>query len=163
MAGASGPAGGAYPAQLAEAAGLVAVGLTELRQGRRDWHLAYQSRSGAPSSRWLEPDIGDCLGGLAGAGARAAVVVPLGFVSDHMEVVHDLDREAARRAAEFGLTMIRAATPGAGPRFVSMITNLVRDFGGAIEALGSDALGFCRKDCCGPGPDRSVGRALIRS
>ncbi len=155
MAAASGPSGGAYPAQLAEAAGLVACGLTEARLGRSDWHLAYQSRSGPPSARWLEPDIADCLAGLAKHGKESVVVVPIGFVSDHMEVVHDLDLEAAKRANELGLTMFRAATPGTSPGFVSMITELVREFtsepGPAIAALGPDLLRFCRSGCCGSG------------
>jgi ferrochelatase len=165
MAAASGPAGEAYPAQLTEAAGLVARGLAGMRQGRSDWHLAYQSRSGPPSVRWLEPDIGDCLAGLAEHGHGSVVVVPLGFVSDHMEVAHDLDLDTAKTADELGLTMFRAATPGTSPAFVSMITDLVREFGSepgpAIEALGPDALGLCRRNCCGPGPDRSAVRALV--
>jgi ferrochelatase len=163
MAVASGPAGGAYPAQLAEAAGLVAAEL-----GRTTWRLAYQSRSGPPSANWLGPDISDCLTDLAQAGSRAAVVVPIGFVSDHMEVRYDLDVEAAETASRLGLAMARAATPGTDPRFVAMISALVRDFtaagpGDAIDALGPQALTFCREGCCGPGPDRSGGRALARS
>jgi ferrochelatase len=149
MAAASGPSGGAYPAQLAEAAGLVAGGLTKARLGRSDWHLAYQSRSGPPTVRWLEPDIGDCLAGLARDGKKSVVVVPIGFVSDHMEVVHDLDIEAAETAGELGLTMFRAATPGTSTNFVSMITELVREY--TTEASGPDRLEFCREGCCGSG------------
>jgi protoporphyrin/coproporphyrin ferrochelatase len=164
MAAASGPAGGAYPAQLAEVAGLVAAGLAGARHGRSSWRLAYQSRSGPPSARWLEPDVGDCLAELAQAGTRAVVVVPIGFVSDHMEVVFDLDVEAAQTARHLGLTMARAATPGISPRFVSMISELVREFAGepgaGIASLGPETLALCRRDCCGPGPDRSAARAV---
>ena len=163
MAAASGPDGGAYPAQLAEVAGLVAAEL-----GRTTWRLAYQSRSGPPSVRWLGPDISDCLAELALAGSRAVVVVPIGFVSDHMEVRYDLDVEAAQTAGRLGLAMARAATPGTDPRFVSMISALVRDYaaagpGDAVDALGPQALAFCREGCCGAGPDRSGGRALAGS
>jgi len=148
MAAASGPRGTAYQAQLAEAAGLVAAGL-----GRASWRLAYQSRSGPPAVPWLGPDINDCLIDLAQAGAPAVVVVPIGFVSDHMEVLFDLDLEAARTARDLGLPMARAATPGTDPRFVAMISSLVSDFAarrggrGAIP-LGSDAAMFCGQYCC---------------
>jgi protoporphyrin/coproporphyrin ferrochelatase len=149
MAAASGPHGGAYQAQLTEAAGLVAAGL-----GAGSWRLAYQSRSGPPAVPWLGPDISDCLTDLAKAGAPAAVVVPIGFISDHMEVVYDLDVEAARTARDLGLPMARAATPSANPRFVAMISSLVSDFATtrgahATFALGPDATTFCGQHCCG--------------
>jgi protoporphyrin/coproporphyrin ferrochelatase len=137
MAAASGPGGGAYPAQLAEVAGLVAAEL-----GRTTWRLAYQSRSGPPAVPWLEPDINDCLGDLARAGSTGAVVVPIGFVSDHMEVIYDLDVEAAHTAGEVGLPMVRAATPSTDSRFVAMISSLVRDW------PGPDAASFCGPHCC---------------
>ena len=121
MAAPSGPAGGAYQAQLAEAARLVAAEIGY----PRPWRLAYSSRSGPPRVPWLEPDINDLLAELAAAGARAVVVVPVGFVSDHMEVKFDLDVEAAETAAGSGSAFARAATPGTDPRFVSMITDLV--------------------------------------
>jgi protoporphyrin/coproporphyrin ferrochelatase len=122
MAERSGPAGGAYPAQLAEVAGLVAGRL----EVTRPWRLAYSSRSGPPSQPWLVPDVNNCLAELAAAGSRAVVVVPIGFVSDHMEVRFDLDVEAAQTAARLGLPFARAATPGTSPRFVAMIADLVR-------------------------------------
>src|SRR5262249_47773541 len=115
MAAASGPAGRAYPAQLAVVADAVTTGA-----GRSSWRLAYQGRSGPPSVPWLEPDINECLEEVAAAGATAAVVVPIGFVSDHMEIKFDLDTEAARTAARLDLPLARAATPGTAPRFVSM-------------------------------------------
>ena len=151
MAAASGPAGGAYPAQLAEAARLVA----ERVPGERSWRLAYQSRSGPLSQPWLEPDISDSLTELARAGSRAAVVVPVGFVSDHMEVKFDLDVEAAETAVQLGLPVARAATPGTGPRFVAMISDLVAErlTGAPPQALGSMGAmrDVCPVGCCAAG------------
>jgi ferrochelatase len=125
MADSSGPGGtGRYVAELTEAARLVAE---RTGGGRHPWTLAYQSRSGPPSQPWLEPDVSDHLGELAKSGTSAVVVIPVGFVSDHMEVRHDLDVEAAQNAESLGLAFARAATPGAHPRFASMITELVRE------------------------------------
>jgi protoporphyrin/coproporphyrin ferrochelatase len=155
MAEASGPAGGAYPAQLAEVAGQVAarLGVT------RPWRLAYSSRSGPPSQPWLVPDINDCLTELAEAGSRAVAAVPIGFVSDHMEVRFDLDVEAAQTAERLGLPFARAATPGTAPQFVAMITDLVRERQADPPAPGSPggpaaAEGFCGSACCAAGPAR---------
>jgi protoporphyrin/coproporphyrin ferrochelatase len=126
MAEASGPAGdrGRYLRELTEAARLIAE-----RTGARahPWSLAYQSRSGPPSQPWLEPDVRDHLGELAKSGTRAVVVIPVGFVSDHMEVRHDLDVEAAETADSLGLAFARAVTPGTGQRFAAMITQLVHE------------------------------------
>ena len=131
MAEASGPKKGAgevgggyrYVAELTETARLITerAGITHPRS------LAYQSRSGPPSQPWLEPDVCDHLGELAKSGTQAVVVIPVGFVSDHMEVRHDLDAEAAQVADSLGLAFARAATPGTDPRFASMITELVRE------------------------------------
>jgi ferrochelatase len=153
MAAASGPDGCAYQAQLAKVAGRVAAGV-----GRTSWRLAYQSRSGPPSVPWLGPDINDCLASLAKEGARAVVVVPIGFVSDHMEVIFDLDVEAARTAADLGLPMARAATPGTDPQFVALISGLVRDFAAGARgdalidawklALGPSIARMCGERCC---------------
>lgn len=153
MAAASGPAGGLYPAQLAEAARLVAAQLAAEEGHERPWRLCYQSRSGPPAVPWLGPDICDQLADLAANGAPAVVVVPVGFVSDHVEVLYDLDIEAARAAERLGLPMARAATPGTDPRFVSMITDLVverRSQPAQVQALGSLPPGpdFCPNDCC---------------
>ena len=154
MADASGPAGGAYQAQLADAARLVAAEIGY----QRPWHLAYSSRSGPPTQPWLEPDINDLLAQLAAGGSRAVVVVPIGFVSDHMEVKFDLDLEAAETARRLGLNFARAATPGTDPRFVSMITDLVceRLDGTVPLALGALAAGpdACPAGCCGNAPAR---------
>jgi protoporphyrin/coproporphyrin ferrochelatase len=128
MAEASGPRGqgeeGRYVAELTEAARLIAE---RTGAGAHLWSLVYQSRSGPPSQPWLEPDVRDHLGELAKAGTRAVVVIPVGFVSDHMEVRHDLDVEAAETADSLGLAFARAATPSTSPRFASMITELVRE------------------------------------
>ncbi len=146
MAEAAGPAGGAYQAQLAETARLVAAQLG----WQRPWRLAYSSRSGPPSQPWLGPDINDLLAELAAAGSRAVVVVPIGFISDHLEVKYDLDVAAAGTAERLGLRYARAATPGTDSRFVSMITDLVveRLDGTAPLSLGAFGAG---PDACPPG------------
>jgi protoporphyrin/coproporphyrin ferrochelatase len=155
MAASSGPAGWAYPAQLTEASRLVA----ERVAGARSWRLAYQSRSGPPSVPWLGPDVSDCLTELAAAGSAGVVLVPVGFISDHMEVVYDLDVEAAEVAARLGLPLARAATPGTDPRFVAMITELIRERLGDVtpRALGDlgPTLDSCQNGCCGPSAART--------
>ncbi len=157
MASASGPQGGAYAAQLAEVAELVTAGL-----GRANWRLAYQSRSGPPSVPWLGPDVNDCIAELAAAGSGAICLIPIGFVSDHLEVRFDLDTEAAQTAKRLGLPLVRAATPGTDPRFVGMITELAREYaaeraGDVVMALGPEVTEFCTAGCCGSGEDRSAG------
>ena len=125
MNAAAGPDGGAYVSQHEDVAAEIATA-TEARTGvQRRHQLAYCSRSGPPQVPWLEPDINDLLRARTAAGVPAVVVVPIGFVSDHMEVVYDLDTEAARTAAELGLPFARAATPGVDPRFVGMVRELV--------------------------------------
>src|SRR5690606_3263555 len=117
------------------------------------------SRSGPPSQPWLEPDVGDHLGDLASEGASGAVVIPIGFVSDHMEVAYDLDTEAREVAEKLGLPFARAATPGTDPRFVAMVRELVLErvaqergepVAPRLGAGGAD-LGWCPKTCC-PNP-----------
>jgi ferrochelatase len=125
MAETSGPAGGAYVAQHLDTARQVAAGVSR-REGRPHlWDLVYQSRSGPPSQPWLEPDVCDHLAALHVEGVPAVVLVPIGFVSDHMEVLHDLDVEAAELAARLGLPLVRAATVGASAEFVAAIRDLV--------------------------------------
>jgi ferrochelatase len=120
---AGGP-GGRYVAELTEAARLIA----ERVPGHgRPWRLVYQSRSGPPSQPWLAPDVLDHLADLARQGAPGAVIVPVGFVSDHMEVQHDLDTEAAEVARDLGLPVARAATPWYHPRFRELVIDLVRE------------------------------------
>jgi protoporphyrin/coproporphyrin ferrochelatase len=158
--------GGRYAAELREAARLIAE---RTRGGSLPFDLVYQSRSGPPSVPWLEPDVNDHLAALAKEGAAAAVVVvPVGFVSDHMEVVHDLDTEAARASDSLGLPFARAKAPGATPRFASMVCELVAeratgapalalgDFGpGAFAGSAFDsAADGCPADCCRYTPGR---------
>ena len=112
-----------YAREVEEASRLVAAGVG----GHHPYSLAWQSRSGAPSVPWLEPDIGAHLETLRADGTEAAVVVPIGFVADHFEVVWDLDVEALPLAREAGLEVARAATPGTHPAFVRMVASLVRE------------------------------------
>ncbi|WP_242906370.1 ferrochelatase [Actinomadura terrae] len=112
-----------YVAELEEAARAVAA---KAAPGE-PWDLVYQSRSGAPGQPWLEPQIDDHLEKLHGDGVRAVAVVPIGFVSDHMEVKYDLDVEAAERAGSLGLAFARAATPGTDPRFAALARELLTE------------------------------------
>ncbi|HXG03742.1 MAG TPA: ferrochelatase, partial [Candidatus Binatia bacterium] len=112
-----------YEAQLREAATLV---VEELGEARR-WELAYQSRSGDPRIAWLEPDVGTSLDRIRRDGVTDVVVIPIGFVSDHVEVLYDLDIEAADRARALGLCYVRAETPGTHPAFARMVGELVRE------------------------------------
>ena len=93
--------------------------------GHAQWSLAYQSRSGRPEDSWLEPDVNTVIRSLARDGERAAVVVPVGFVCDHVEVLYDLDVEAVETARAAGLTLHRAATVGDHPAFIASLADLV--------------------------------------
>ena len=132
-----------YTSQLTEAAGLV---MTSAGVGNEAFDLVYQSRSGPPSVPWLEPDVNDHLEALADQGVEAAVVVPLGFISDHMEVLFDLDTQARATADRLGLHLVRVPTVGTDRRFVTMIRQLIeeRQLGSPRLALGSH----------GPWPDQ---------
>jgi ferrochelatase len=121
--------------------------------------LVFQSRSGAPHVPWLEPDINDALTEYQAAGVAGVVVMPIGFVSDHMEVLWDLDTEARETCAELGLAFHRAPTPGTHADFVSGMVDLV-----AERLAGSDGAALkpgrasvaelgpwfdvCRPNCC---------------
>jgi ferrochelatase len=144
----------AYQAQLAESARLVAE-----VAGVADHAVVYQSRSGAPHVPWLEPDILDHLRDLHARGVDDVVVAPLGFLSDHLEVLYDLDVEAAGLAAELGLGFVRAETPGTHPRFVGAIRELIQErldplaprlVAGRLQANPDT----CVPDCCRPGTGR---------
>lgn len=141
-----------YVAQLEESSRLVAEAVAHPR-----WSLVYQSRSGPPHLPWLEPDILDHLEALAARGVQEVVVSPVGFVSDHMEVLYDLDTEAQERACELGLELVRAATPGTHPAFVAMIRELVQERllpttpRRALGKLGAPA-DVCGAECCRPLP-----------
>jgi protoporphyrin/coproporphyrin ferrochelatase len=142
-------AGGRYVAELREASRLISE---RTRGGSLGSDLVFQSRSGPPGAPWLEPDVNDHLRALAKDGVPAVVVVPVGFVSDHMEVVHDLDVEAAQTAASLGLAFARAKAPGSSARFARMVCELVaeRTSGAPPRALGGfgPAAGDCPADCC---------------
>ena len=147
-----------YQQQLNESCRLVSESL-----GSADWQLVYQSRSGPPSQPWLEPDIGDVLRGQE-PGAPV-VIVPIGFISDHMEVLYDLDTEARAMAEERGLHMVRAATVGVHPKFLLMIRELILE---KMEQREPRAVGrfgphqdICRADCC-PAPARRPTPATAR-
>jgi ferrochelatase len=124
---ASGPqfgTGGAYVAQHCA----VAHAISEAAATDIPWSLVYQSRSGDPRTPWLEPDINERLADLAVDGhTKAVIIVPFGFVSDHMEVLWDLDNEALTTASENGLRAVRVATPGTHPAFVSGLVDLIEE------------------------------------
>jgi ferrochelatase len=121
--------GGAYEAQhLAVAEVVMADIVAEIPAADGvPWQVVYQSRSGPPSQPWLEPDVVDVIESLPGVGAEAVVIVPLGFVSDHMEVMWDLDTEALEAAAEAGLRAVRTPTPGIDPAYVSGLVDLIEE------------------------------------
>jgi ferrochelatase len=145
---------GAYVAQHMAACNLVMSDLAAASAGSAtpNWQLVYQSRSGSPSVPWLEPDIGDAIRALATNGTKAIVVVPIGFVSDHVEVIWDLDNEAKEIADELGLGFIRVATPGTDPAFVQAVCDLVQERAANGEKSARSDLGpwpdFCRPECC---------------
>jgi ferrochelatase len=149
MARTAGPDGGAYEAALRDAARRIVALLPE----RHPWELVWQSRSGPPQVPWLEPDVGDRLVELGSQGVRDVVLVPVGFTSDHVEVVWDLDIEARRRAPE-GMTVVRAPTVGTDPQFVAMLAGLVRERIAAPEELadhgGLGTWDRCPATCCLP-------------
>lgn len=136
-----------YAAQLQEAGSLIAEAL-----GIERWRVVYQSRSGSPMQPWLGPDICDYLRELNAQGIKNVVVAPMGFVSDHMEIVYDLDFEAQNLAQELGLTTVRAATAGTHPAFVKMIRELIveRMYNEPPRFVGSrgPVHDVCPADCC---------------
>jgi ferrochelatase len=162
-------AGGAYEAQHLAVGEVVmaAVGPstssgTEASSGSEEssgtaigWSLVYQSRSGPPAQAWLEPDINDAMRELAASGIRAFVIVPLGFVSDHMEVKWDLDTEAMETAKELGVFATRVPTPGIHPAYVSGLVDLVLERVNGTPTEDRPALtelgpwyDVCRAGCC---------------
>ena len=143
-----------YEKQLRETTRLVAESLQ-----LASWDLVYQSRSGPPSQPWLEPDILDHLKNLHARGVRNVVVAPLGFISDHLEVLYDLDTEAQQLAAELGMRMVRAATVGSHPVFIGMLRQLIAERlspGEAALAIGRYGPNHdvCPAACC-PAPQRA--------
>ena len=118
--------------------------------------LVYQSRSGPPSQPWLEPDIRDYLQGIHSSGECSdAVVIPVGFMSDHMEVLYDLDYEARQLCETLGLNMVRAKTPGTHPRFITMIRELIAERTNDAEKRWTGSVppcpDVCPQNCCPSG------------
>jgi ferrochelatase len=153
-AGVPAEGGQRYSRQVAEAARLVAAEL-----GITEYDLVWQSRSGPPQVPWLEPDIVDHLEALHAKGVEAVVVAPVGFVSDHIEVVWDLDNEAAEKADELGMAFARAATAGPDPHFADMVVELIAEHVdgaparrlGSVPSAGCSTNGApCAADCCRP-------------
>jgi len=141
MAAAAGPQGWLYEQQLQATARAV----VDAVQPGRPVDLVWQSRSGPPYVPWLEPDVNDHLIRLAGEGIPAVVLCPIGFVSDHIEVLWDLDIEARQTALAHGLVLERAATAGTHPAFVTMIVDLVEErLAGGPRRLGTS----CPQSCC---------------
>lgn len=150
-----------YVIQLNEACRLVAQSLEH-----GEWELVYQSRSGPPTQPWLEPDICDRIEHLATIGTRDVAIVPIGFISDHMEVLFDLDTEAKQTCQRLGINCVRVPSVGVHPRFVQMICELIEERvrnlpqRRAVGALGPSH-DVCPVDCClyprpqGTGPSRS--------
>lgn len=139
-----------YEIQLLESSKLVAQALNH-----SNWKLVFQSRSGPPSQPWLEPDIREHLRELHKAGTRDVVVAPIGFISDHMEVIYDLDTEARQLCEEMGLSMVRALTPGTQPAFIKMIRELIVErFDANVDRRFLGTMGarddVCATNCCQP-------------
>jgi ferrochelatase len=137
-----------YQVQLEEACRLVASGA-----GVDHYELVYQSRSGSPQQPWLEPDVCDRIRELAGLGVRHVLVSPIGFISDHMEVLYDLDTEALQLCQELGVKLHRLPTIGTHPEFVKMIVELIRERCGLLQerrSLGDlgPSHDLCPANCC---------------
>ena len=136
-----------YVKQLEEASRLVAES-----SGATNWKLVYQSRSGRPSQPWLEPDVCDYIEEVAGQGIKEVVIMPIGFVSDHMEVIFDLDVEARETCEKVGIKLTRAGTAGTHPLFVEMIRELVLERMNKTERPALGSLGpshdVCPENCC---------------
>ncbi len=136
--------GGGYVTQLTEASRRVAA---QVRARR--WDLVFQSRSGPPTQAWLEPDVNDHLRALAAEGVPGVAVCPVGFTSDHMEVLYDLDTQAAATAAALGLAFRRSPAAGTDHRFVAMVADLVTE--AVATGAGPDLEPACRPGCCSVG------------
>ena len=157
MAETSGPDGGAYVTQHLDVAATVAARVAEATGQEHPHELVYCSRSGAPHVPWLEPDVNDHLEALHAAGAPAVVMVPVGFVSDHMEVVYDLDTEALATAERLSLPARRSPTAGDDPRFVAAVRDLLLERarverGEPVQRANLGAIGplwdACPVGCC---------------
>ena len=148
----------AYVRALREAA----AGVVQRFGGDREWDLVFQSRSGPPQVPWLEPDVGDHLLALHAQGVREAVMVPIGFTSDHVEVLYDLDHQAQEQVAGLDAFVAkRAATVGTDPEFVAMLRDLVVERLEGDEQASHGALAThdrCPVGCCPAPPPRPAAR-----
>ncbi|MGH3822306.1 MAG: ferrochelatase [Pseudonocardiaceae bacterium] len=153
-AGLAAQGGYRYSQQVTETARLVAEAAAVHR-----YDVVWQSRSGPPQVRWLAPDVTDHLEALHAQGVPGVVVAPIGFVSDHLEVLWDLDHEARQRAAGLGMGFVRAVTPGTDPRFAEMVVELIAEQVRGVRArrcsqvpaAGQGINGApCAADCCLP-------------
>jgi ferrochelatase len=131
-----------YVRQLRDASARVAAAC-----GMSNWTLVYQSRSGPPTQPWLAPDICDYLREQHAACVRSVIICPIGFISDHMEVLYDLDTEARALCDQLGIKMVRAGTAGAHPRLVSMVCDML------LHSATTEILAHCEPGCC-PAPQR---------
>jgi protoporphyrin/coproporphyrin ferrochelatase len=131
--------GGAYVAQHVSVAAEISERVRQQTGHRFGSELVYCSRSGPPAVPWLEPDVSDRIEELAKEGVPAVAVVPIGFISDHMEVIYDLDTEARAAAEDAGVGFARAATAGVDPRFVAMVRDLVLERSAAEVARASSS------------------------
>lgn len=143
VAGPPDAGGNLYSRQVAEASKLAASAA-----GFADFDLVWQSRSGPPHVPWLEPDVVDHVSSLADSGTRAVIVCPIGFISDHMEVVWDLDNELLEMCQKRGVMLARAATAGTDPRFAQMVVELIREHldGAEPQRLGREPSFGCTTD-----------------
>lgn len=150
MQDASGPGGtGAYLAQHRAVAERVFAQAVAGLDAAPPWSLVFQSRSGPPSMPWLEPDINDALRETSSVGIRTVVVVPIGFISDHIEVIWDLDTQARETAESLGLGFTRVRTAGVDPRFVSGLVDVIVDeLTATPPTLDGIWSGTCSTDCC---------------
>jgi ferrochelatase len=153
----SGPEGGAYVAQHRSVGEEIGERIRQETGHRYPTELVFCSRSGPPQVPWLEPDVNDRIEELAAHGVSAVVLVPIGFVSDHMEVIYDLDTEASATAEKAGVEFARAATAGVDPRFVAMVRDLLmeraaveRGAEAARATVGGQAPSWdlCPAGCC---------------
>ncbi len=146
-----------YLGQLDRAVNLVAAGIQHRTGSPHRFSLVFQSRTGPPNQEWLEPDVSDHLRGLAARGVRSVVMIPISFISDHMEVIYDLDTLAAKTAREFYIEYARAGTSSDSPQFIDMIVDLTKELlypSHSAKSLGGFSdLNGCSAICCPTRPN----------
>lgn len=167
MAETSGPAAlrdgsnnGAYVAQHNAAITCILTAVaTRFASEIPQWSLVYQSRSGTPHTPWLEPDIGDALRAAVTSGSSTVIVVPIGFISDHVEVIWDLDHEVKELADGLGIRYFRVATPGTSPEFVAGVVDLIQERQTQSERKELSSIegrtNYCTPECC-PNPRKEL-------